>query len=101
MTTVVIPTIEEQELEDVQPLPQAALATNGVIVTPFQLALPNGAGGYVTTFTGIEADLLNSWAVRFGSFTGVTFFPSRQLARLSPFNPEDEIVLTIPSHRLR
>lgn len=81
MSTLVIPepTIEEQALEDFDPIPQLALAHWGAVQTPFQLALPTGRPRcYETTFE-IEHDLdFNQGAVRYSLLIPPAYIPMRK-----------------------
>lgn len=86
MSTITIPepTIEEQALEDFDPLPQLALASSGVAQTRFQLMLPCGERSYETTFV-IEAEFTyNEVAVRYSQMVPPTHLPMKRPQQLKP-----------------
>lgn len=77
MSTLILPTptIVEQEAEDFDPIPQIALALADIPVTPFKLALPDGAGAFVAWFN-IEVELaITQAAVRYALPLPPTFLP--------------------------
>lgn len=77
MSTLILPTptIDEQEAEDFDPIPQIALALAGITVTPFKLALPDGSGAFVAWFD-IEVELaITQAAVRYALPLPPTFLP--------------------------
>ncbi len=63
----------EEPLELLDPIPQAALMDNGVVMTPFQLMQPEGGGTFITHF---ELQVYMRWtqtAVRYSDFSPVVF----------------------------
>lgn len=60
-----------EPIELLDPLPQLALARDGVTLTPFQLALPNGDGSFSAVFA-IESHMaVSQGAVRYGDLRPV------------------------------
>lgn len=83
-TTIPEPTIEEQALEDFDPLPQLALASWGVAQTPFQLMLPCGERSYETTFS-IETEFTyNEVCVRYSQLVPPKYMPMKRPRRVKP-----------------